>query len=789
MKILIDESILKREMNLIVTRLRKAYYDIHYEEPKISAYAFGGKPTESIGAFAEYNLRGAHCRRSMAGLCTPCFYSKFPNIIGIKDYTEYFIEQIDKLIDNFDTAIISKKSGEIYYANEKLKYKNCEPIALCITPVGSFFDDIEFPEKARCYLLRRLIRKSEELSKDIILYVEAHVLDFIKWCKNTKTEEQSLLKQLHLRIVFGFESKNKFVRNVLYGKNIDLNEFELAIELARKYGFTPYAFVFAGLYPMSHSEILSDVKESFLYLHKLGVAPVLMFANVQEYTIGDLLVKCGYANLINPITVLIVMKTMLDIFGRKNIIGHDAWLIADPVGGPPDPAKHIFSGNDLQCCSNRIYNLIKELRANHESSLFEDEYKAIINCKEHRLVAKKLEETPRDTLLKRTEKMIEFVNSQINNYVKNMRKEELVYTKAALLCQGVYADENTLDAMRFLGISDGFIHSSNLLLDNLPVNACMMEHFVENPICSITYSNKKFYLHRKNEDAFIPDLVGEVDFIRIPEWGKEEVNGYVIGDYLRPHSLNCISIWPNQCCGLKEEKCQFCSLSGSTILSPETVFEMVDIALKSNQMYDVHLSGGVYKSIEENEEYYSNIAYLIHNKYPETKISLETTPPLSDKGIQKYKESGVSSLIMNLEIANENIRKKMCVGKSHISLKRYFEAYEESVNIFGKWNVASVLLWGFSEVSKEEFINCVKKMCSIGVYPVIMPFQPLNNCTLHKRSPTDVEDFIEISTEVGKIIKMELENQSICKFGCISCGACSIENNLLKENRNENFNH
>ena len=147
MKILCNENVLQREMRSIAIKLRKAYYATHCEEPKISVCAFGGKPTESIGAFAEYNLRGCHCRRSKAGLCTPCFYSKFPDIIGIRDYTKYLIEQIDKLIDDFDSAVIDKKSGEIYYDSENLFYKDCEPIALCITPVGSFFDSFVFYEK------------------------------------------------------------------------------------------------------------------------------------------------------------------------------------------------------------------------------------------------------------------------------------------------------------------------------------------------------------------------------------------------------------------------------------------------------------------------------------------------------------------------------------------------------------------------------------------------------------------------------------------------------------------
>lgn len=780
---------LQKELREVTIKLREAYYVNHCEEPKMPAYAFGGKPTESIGPFVEYNLRGGHCKRSRVGLCTPCFYSKFPEIIGITDYTEYLIEQIDKLIDNWNITVLKRQNGKIYYEHNKLKYKNNKPVALCITPVGSFFDNSEFSTVARRHLLNRLVEKSDESLSDIILYVETHVIDFINWCKNKTLEELELLQRLHLRIVFGFESSNDFIRNVLYEKNIVLKEFETAVSYANGYGFKPYAFVFAGLYPMTHGEIITDVTETFLYLKKMGVVPVLMFANTQEYTINDLLVKYKYADFINPITVLEVIKIMLEIFGRENSKGYDAWLIADPVGGPPTPVKHIFSDSSVKCCADKIYKLIKVLRKEHTYSMFIEEYNSIMKCTEHQEILDKLLTIPQNTLIERTRNMVSFVNDKLEDYIKDLRRDELIRIKATLLCEGINADASAVEAMKSLGITDGFIHSSNLLLDSVPVNACMMEKFVEEPHCFLTYFNEEFYLYYRENDSKIADLVGKVDFINLPEWSKVYVEKYVVGDYLRPHSINCISIWPNQICALEQQRCQFCSLTGEEVLKPNIVADMVDIALQYNPLYEVHLGGGIYNGIEENEDYYSCIASLIHKKYPMTKISLETIPPQSKGGMEKYKESGISSIIMNLEIANEELRRRICPGKSHISLEQYIEAYKEGVRIFGKWNVASVLLWGFEEVSEKQFIECVNMLCSLGVYPVIMPFQPLKDCALVNVKSTDIDTYMKISMEVGAIISKACENESICKFGCINCGACSIENSLLKEKNYEYFNY
>ena len=52
---------LRDRIRLTVQELRKFYYATHKEEIRDVIYAFGGKPTESIGPFAEYNLRSRHC--------------------------------------------------------------------------------------------------------------------------------------------------------------------------------------------------------------------------------------------------------------------------------------------------------------------------------------------------------------------------------------------------------------------------------------------------------------------------------------------------------------------------------------------------------------------------------------------------------------------------------------------------------------------------------------------------------------------------------------------------------
>lgn len=773
---------LKRRIRDSVKQLRDEYYRIHGMEPLEHGYPFGGKPTESVGSFAEYNLRSIHCKRSKAGLCTPCFYSKFPDVIDInekeKPYISFIKEQIDYIIDNFEDTIENKQKGRAYYRTEDLTYSSKEPVACCITPVGSFFDENEFPTRARRYLLERLVNISEIIQRDIILYVESHVLDFCDYMEQHVTDtERNLFHKLHVRIIFGFESKNDYVRNVLYGKELELCKFESAVQQAKEAGFGAYAFTFFGLYPMSHKEILADAKESFQYLLDLGVTPVVMFANIQDYTIAGVLANSKKYRLISPITVLDVVRLMINIFGRVRDDGYDAWLMADPVGGPPDPAYHIFSDIKTKCCSDKILSLIRSLRDDHEYAGVDEIYNQVSRCQLHQASNENLLQLSDRSLIERTEEMIGYIENVIPQYLKTLRDEEILSAKAHLLCEGAIINGVTRKALNEIGVTDGFIHSTNILIDEVSVNACLMESFVSQPSCEIIYKNKCFYLKYNSDDLGVqPELIGEIDFIPIPEWGEKYIDEYKISDYLRPHSRNCISIWPNQRCAFVNGRCKFCSLPRDGVcLTPETVVRMIDAALEFNPLYEVHLSGGVYKSALENTRYYSDIAGMIHAKHPDVKISLETIPPLSNNDFKLYKENGIGSILMNIELANEVIRKEICPEKSLISLARYKQSFREAVDIFGKWNVGSVIMTGIEGVTHDDIVNLAQELCVLGVYPVIMPFQPLKDSQMYECDASNPQEYMQISEEIGGIIRMYSENDSLCSFGCINCGACSIE--------------
>lgn len=65
----------------LALNLRWAYYKIHCAENCTYDHPFDTTDNmeESIGAWPEFIFRGTFCSRTFQRLCSPCFYSRFPN--------------------------------------------------------------------------------------------------------------------------------------------------------------------------------------------------------------------------------------------------------------------------------------------------------------------------------------------------------------------------------------------------------------------------------------------------------------------------------------------------------------------------------------------------------------------------------------------------------------------------------------------------------------------------------------------------------------------------------------
>jgi radical SAM enzyme (TIGR01210 family) len=760
--------------------LRSEYYRLSSIQTIKDTSPFGGSIRESIGPFPEFILKGRFCKRSAKGLCSPCFYSRLPerSLSSSDEFDKGYIEQIDYIIDNFDALVIENQLGKVAFPVEGDK----RVIGMVCTPTGSYFDDKEYPLAIRKVNLGKIAQKVKETGCVFALHIESHADDVIEYFQSPDIEELELLKYLNTRILLGFESIDEFSRNVVYAKDLELTVFLDAVTVLRSNGFPVGAFVFAGLFSYTDLETIEDVTKTCLFLKENGISPVLMFANTQKYTIPDVLCSGKRYKLVDARTVLEIVKKMLDIFSADMKGSIDPWFIADPMGGPPEPKNHIFISEDNTACANcssRIYAIIEELRKTKNAEAFLAGYEEINKCeckaKYDALLSKEKMIAGNQNIEDRTRNLLDYANNMLEFYILT---ENPWVVKAQLLCYGLFlTDDQKEKAKKYNRYIDekGLIHAVHIKYKGTLINVCVAEEFCKKSPFTVFIENDDSWVLLKNGRR-----LGNFEFLSLPKWTEKPISDFLAGDLVRPHSDKCISLWLSQDCAFVKNGngCRFCGLTSvvqSKAYSIDEIMEAVFAAMEYNPEYEVNISGGICGSADKALDYFIEVTRKLKMKFNKIVISAEFAPPLTIGKIKELKDAGAAAAIINIEIFDDEKRKKICPGKGQTTLEKYIEALKYCVDLFGKGNVSSVIIVGLQP--EQDVNDACKLLISIGVIPTLMPFKPLDNTPLQNHTLPGDEEYIRLSRNSTK----EMERCKIgvkCNSGCADCGACSLEIDL-----------
>jgi len=767
---------IQKHIRDLTLEFRKFYYTNFSKQAENYTQPFGGNITESIGPWAEFILKGRFCNRSLKGLCSPCFYSRFPKINGNKLQIEnQLLSQANYVIDNFKKLIIENQQGIVTIQKQKLKFKN-NPVCFVFTPTGSYFDSLEYPQEVRIMILKKLSETSIKYETDICIYIESHAEDFNKFdAKNELGKiECDLLQQLNARIIFGFESQNEFARNTLYNKKLKLNDYLKAINKAKSLNFPIGSFVFSGIVPLNNFEVINDTKQTINFLSENKITPVLMFNNIQPFTISELLYQFGRYKMIEPRTVLEIIKYLVDVIA-DNDNSIDKWLIADPIGGPPEPLYNIFSNKEkITCekCTKQIYDIIVNLRKTKNKKDFIKQHELLTKCECHNEYKKLLETEKQNkiTVKKRISDALTYIGMYKQDYLQNKIANFMIDFKkirAELLCYGVQISEELQSEIEKTNPyirEKGFAHAINLTLNNEYINTCMNDSFCTKSPFSIQNEEENLFLFKNNKK------ISPIEFVEIPKWCLETVDNIQIGSILRPHSDNCVGCWIKLSCNYN---CGFCCLANykdDKNISIETICKMAEKAIAYNPNYEFAISGGVLIDSETTINYYIELCKRLKEvgvKY----ISVEVAPPENIEHIAELHNNGANAIIMNLEVFDTNERLKICPSKGKITNDYYEKCFKKAVSVFGKGNVSSVLIYGIQENNK--IIEATNFLTNLDVIPTIIPFKPIDDCSMNNTPISDADDYIQLCNEINDIIqsKQILSNRN---NACISCNGCAL---------------
>ena len=765
----------------ITRRLRDKYYAYAARQSHYDEIPFGGSIRESIGPFPEFILKGRFCKRSLVGMCSPCFYSRLPeHDISDCSYNDGYVEQVNYIANHFDDLIISNQAGRVANSSSN----NDKPMyGIVCTPTGSYFDEAEYPLNVRIQNLKTLLRAADERSCRLALHIETHVKDVLRYFASPSETELELLHNLNTRILLGFESSDDFSRNVLYNKDVLLSDFEKASSILKSNGFPVGAFVFAGLFAYNDYETIADVKRSLTYLKQYSISPVLMFANTQKFTISDVLTNGDRFKLLDSRTVMELVMYAVNLFGTDMSGDIDPWFIADPKGGPPEPNNHIFNAKtNTACfsCSNKIYDAIERLRITKDLDSFIDIYNELSSCNCYgeykRLIKRCTCEIAAVPLHSRMIDKIEYVEENLDQYVLS---EMPWVVKAEILCLGLKVsdrDMKTLLANNPFAAEKGLADAIHFYYKGVCINACISERFCEKSPYSATFINER----NEWELQYKRFTIGSIKFVEIPQWAKQQYKGLLLGNIIRPHGNSCISLWPSRECYFVEEGkgCKFCCLNNRKtnrfVLRPSDVLFAVTEAKKYNTDYSINISGGTLGSADESINYLSDIVRQIRERFYGS-ISIECVPPQNLQLINELHNAGATAIIMNLEIYDEMLRKEVCPGKSTISRDFYFNSLRFAVSVFGRGNVSSVLIMGVQP--DDDVLTAAKELINLGVIPTVMPFKPLDDTEMEKYPLPNPTNYVRISQCVAQMMHDNGLTINPCS-GCASCGACSLEIDL-----------
>ena len=367
-----------------------------------------------------------------------------------------------------------------------------------------------------------------------------------------------------------------------------------------------------------------------------------------------------------------------------------------------------------------------------------------------------------------------------------MPEVDIEKLKNELLCYGVNCSLDVLDSIRkinpYAGINKS-VHSAFFLIDetnvvNVPIN----ERYTKSSPYTIKLSSEQLLLYKSKQK------IGPVTILPPPQWYKKKTSNCTkMYDVLNVHNKNVLALTHYINCYYSNigNQCLFCSIKGSNIpqlldlkIRKQDIVETLAEALKENNRYTLALSEGVKNGDDRGALYFSTILQEISANNIQIKSSVELAPPSNNSYIDLLYSSGASSIILNIELYSDELRKSYCPGKSEISIGRYFDALSYSVKRFGYGNVASVLIVGIEPAGNT--IACAKLLLDMGVLPIIIPFKPYDNCILSNMTVTNPKDLDLVSESIRQYFRSKAF-RNICESACISCGACNADYFIKRE--------
>lgn len=267
-----------------------------------------------------------------------------------------------------------------------------------------------------------------------------------------------------------------------------------------------------------------------------------------------------------------------------------------------------------------------------------------------------------------------------------------------------------------------------------------------------------------------------VEYIPVPKYALDNIlleDGTPVRDMVMTHA-DRVRISPIQGCGFH---CQFCTCNIQRYMNfpIEKLDAALQIALNDsyNKPRHILISGGTPKKTAENYAYINQVYRFFSQKYRHMEFDIMLAPRglCPDKNSSedyidflKYLRDNchVETMSINLELYNENYRKKYIPEKYETGRDNYFSFIREAVRIFGDNRIRSSLIVGLEE--KEDTLQAVRKLTDIGCIPVLSAFVPAVETFMARYPAPDADFLLDIVNEANEIaVHANMQLGPLCK--------------------------
>jgi len=255
-----------------------------------------------------------------------------------------------------------------------------------------------------------------------------------------------------------------------------------------------------------------------------------------------------------------------------------------------------------------------------------------------------------------------------------------------------------------------------------------------------------------------------------------------ISQFIRLHNTRSIFATPVRECvfGANGEGCTFCTyeMNEPRPVPPAVFMEMLYRVLDETGP-DVELAiGAATPNVgDHGVGYFLEIVERVQREF-QIPTSVELVPPKNLEDLDRLFDAGVKSLVMSIEVWDDQIRQEVCPGKSVIGKTEYIAAWNKAENVLGPGQVSSVLLVGLEP--EESTKVGIDYLVGAGMVPTLIPFRPYDAASLRKNPLTDHNQYLRCSSYCSN--RLAVAGLSpLRQSGCTKCGACSLEVYLEQE--------